>query len=63
DEGQVAASLGCALSRARTGMGDDEHTCAIPASRVEEILRRLRSVRTADLAVAGYAVEDARRFG
>ncbi len=63
DEGRVAASFGCALSRARTGMGDDEHTCAIPAFRVEEILRRLTKVRTADLAVAGYAAADAGRFG
>jgi uncharacterized protein (DUF169 family) len=63
DRGEVAASLGCALSRARTGMGDDEHTCAIPAWRVGEILARLTAVRAADLAVAGYAVEDARRFG
>jgi uncharacterized protein (DUF169 family) len=62
DRGEVAASLGCALSRARTGMGDDEHTCAIPAWRVGEILRRLTAVRSADLAVTGYAVEDARRF-
>jgi hypothetical protein len=44
-------------------MGDDEHTCAIPAWRVGEILARLTAVRAADLAVAGYAVEDARRFG
>jgi len=27
---RVAASVGCALSRARTGMGVDEATCVFP---------------------------------
>ena len=34
DQGQVAASLGCTLSRTRTGLPGDEMTCAIPAGRL-----------------------------
>jgi hypothetical protein len=33
EHGEVAASVGCALSRARTGMRADEMTCALPARR------------------------------
>jgi len=33
EQGEVAASVGCALSRARTGMPATEMTCAIPSAR------------------------------
>lgn len=33
EQGEVAASVGCALSRARTGMRAAEMTCAIPAGQ------------------------------
>jgi uncharacterized protein (DUF169 family) len=62
DDGVIAASMGCALSRARTGMGDDELTVAVPGHRVEELVAALRPVTTADDAVVGYAVADLARF-
>lgn len=63
DSGTIAASMGCALSRARTGMGDDELTVAIPAGRVGEVVAALEPVTRADAAVAGYAHADMARFG
>jgi uncharacterized protein (DUF169 family) len=62
EQGQVAASVGCMLSRTRTAMGNGEMTCAIPASRLTEVVERIRSTAAADAAVAAYAAEDARRF-
>lgn len=62
DDGVIAASMGCALSRARTGMGDDELTVAIPGHRVGELVEALRPVTSADSAVVGYAVADLARF-
>ena len=44
-------------------MSNHEMTCAIPGPRVEALLESLRNARAADNAVAGYAAEDARRFG
>jgi uncharacterized protein (DUF169 family) len=60
--GVIAASMGCALSRARTGMGDDELTVAVPAARIEELVEGLRRVCRADQAVVGYARADLARF-
>lgn len=62
EQGQVVASVGCALSRARTGMPSSETTAAIPASRLAEVVDAIRSTATADASVAAYAAEDARRF-
>jgi uncharacterized protein (DUF169 family) len=62
DTGVIAASMGCALSRARTGMGDDELTVALPGSRVEELVDALRDVCRADEMVAVYAEADLARF-
>ena len=62
DDGVIAASMGCALSRARTGMSDDELTVAVPGHRVEELVTALRPVTAADGAVVGYAVADLARF-
>ncbi|HVM39202.1 MAG TPA: DUF169 domain-containing protein [Acidimicrobiia bacterium] len=62
DEGEPAASVGCVLSRVRTGMRAEEMTCAIPASRLAEVVNRLRPTNDADSAVARYAAEDAARF-
>lgn len=62
DRNVVAASMGCALSRARIGMSDDEMTCAVPAGRIDELLEGLRSVTRADEAVVGYALADKARF-
>ena len=62
ERGEIAVSVGCMLSRVRTGMSNNEVTCAIPASRVAELIDRLRAARIADNAVAAYAAEDSRRF-
>jgi uncharacterized protein (DUF169 family) len=63
ESGEIAVSVGCMLSRVRTGMSNNEVTCAIPASRVSALIERLRAARAADNAVAAYAAEDSRRFG
>jgi uncharacterized protein (DUF169 family) len=63
DLGQVALSVGCMLSRVRTGMPNTEVTCAIPGSKLEEIITKLKTTCGADKAVATYAAEDARRYG
>lgn len=62
EQGEVAASVGCALSRVRTGMPATEMTCAIPGARVEEVLDAIEHNALADAAVARYAGEDALRF-
>ena len=62
EQGQVAVSVGCQLSRVRTGMPNAEMTCAIPASKLAEVVGRLRETARADNAVARYAADDARRF-
>ena len=62
DQGKVALSMGCALSRARTGMGEDELTCAIPPGQLAEIVANLKGVVGADKQVVGYAHADAARF-
>lgn len=62
EHGQVAASVGCMLSRTRTGMSPDEMTCALPAARLQEVLQKLGAAAEADAAVASYAAEDSRRF-
>jgi uncharacterized protein (DUF169 family) len=54
DRQVIAASMGCALSRARTGMSDDELTCAVPGGRVEELVNALTTVRRANDAVAHF---------
>src|SRR5215510_11301646 len=62
EQGEVAASVGCALSRVRTGMPATEMTCAIPASKVDEVVTAIERNAVADTAVARYAAEDATRF-
>lgn len=62
EQGEIVASVGCQLSRVRTGMSNAEMTCAIPGARVPELIQRLRETGNADRAVAQYAAEDARRF-
>ena len=62
ETGVIAASMGCALSRARTGMGDDELTVAVPGSRLTELAEALEGVCRADDAVVGYAEADLARF-
>src|SRR3954470_2391909 len=63
ESGEIAMSVGCMLSRVRTGMSNNEVTCAIPASRVFALIERMRAARVADNAVAAYAADDGKRFG
>ena len=62
EDGVPAASVGCALSRVRTGMSVTEMTCAIPASKLGEVVASIERNALADNAVARYAADDARRF-
>ncbi len=62
EHGEVAASVGCALSRARTGMRPDEMTVAIPGGRLAEVVDAVVRTAEIDTVVAKYAAEDARRF-
>ena len=62
EEGVPAASVGCALSRVRTGMAPTEMTCALPASKLAEIVESVQRNASADSTVAKYAAEDATRF-
>jgi uncharacterized protein (DUF169 family) len=62
EDGVPAASVGCALSRVRTGMQPSEMTCAIPAASLADVLASIRRNAEADAAVAKYAADDARRF-
>jgi len=63
ESGKVAVSVGCMLSRVRTGLPNSEMTCAVPAARLEEVVDKLRETARADNTVAGYAATDAKRFG
>jgi uncharacterized protein (DUF169 family) len=62
EQNEVAISVGCMLSRVRTGMSNNEMTCAIPAGRLGEVVERLKTHAAADNAVAAYAGRDAQRF-
>lgn len=62
EQNEVAISVGCMLSRVRTGMTNNEMTCAIPAKRLGEVIDRLKTNMAADTAVAAYASNDAERF-
>ncbi len=62
EQNDVAVSVGCMLSRVRTGIANSEMTCAIPAGRLGEVVDRLKATSAADLAVAAYASHDAQRF-
>lgn len=62
EQHRVAASVGCALSRARTGMGANALTCAVPASMAAEVTERVERAAGIDAGVARYAAQDAQRF-
>jgi uncharacterized protein (DUF169 family) len=62
DGGETAISVGCMLSRVRTGMGNSEMSCAIPFSRLAETVEALRSNAETERMVATYAATDAARF-
>lgn len=62
EQGKVAASVGCALSRARTGMLAHEMTCAIPFALLADVVAKIENAAKIDSEVAKYAAADARRF-
>ena len=62
DQRDIAVSVGCMLSRVRTGMPNQDMTCAIPGSRLGTVVEALRTVCEADRLVASYASEDGKRF-
>jgi uncharacterized protein (DUF169 family) len=62
EEGTAAASIGCAASRARTGMSPGEMTCAIPAGTLAQVVASVEEAAHTDGVVAAYAAEDAARF-
>lgn len=61
-QGEVAVSAGCALSRARTGMPASEMTCCIPGGKLGEVVEVLKRTADVDTTVARYAAVDSRRF-
>jgi len=62
ETGDITVSVGCMLSRLRTGMSNNDITCAIPYGEVPNLIDRLGVAKCADLKVAEYASEDAKRF-
>lgn len=62
EQEKVALSVGCMLSRVRTGMPNTEMTCAIPGSRLAEVAQQIKTTAVVDGTVANYASEDSRRF-
>jgi len=62
EQGEPAASVGCALSRVRTGMNVAEMTMAIPGPRLGEFVESLARTASVDNVVARYAADDAKRF-
>ena len=63
ENGDASISVGCTLSRVRTGLTNNEMVCAIPARRLPEILGLLERSCQADSAVSAYAADDSKRFG
>lgn len=63
DQGLVVASVGCALSRSRTGMRSEEMTCVIPGKRLPDVVEILEATAGLDRAMARYASADTKRFG
>jgi uncharacterized protein (DUF169 family) len=61
-EGEVAVSVGCMLSRTRTAMSKTDMMCAIPASRLHDVVRQVQATGATDAIVASYSAEDARRI-
>ncbi len=62
EQGEIAVSVGCMLSRVRTGMANTEMTCAIPGARLAEAVQKLKTTKAIDATVARYAANDAARF-
>ncbi|MGH2683896.1 MAG: DUF169 domain-containing protein [Actinomycetota bacterium] len=55
EQGEIAASVGCMLSRVRTQMPSTDMTCAIPASKLAQLVDDVRRTAEIDAVVARYA--------
>jgi uncharacterized protein (DUF169 family) len=62
EEDALVASIGCAVSRARTDLPAGELTCALPARRLATTVERLERAAGAEQTVAGFAHADRKRF-
>lgn len=62
EQQELAVSVGCMLSRVRTGMPNTEMTCAIPGARLAEVVQQIKTTTVIDGTVANYASEDTQRF-
>jgi uncharacterized protein (DUF169 family) len=62
EQGALVASLGCAVSRTRTGMPASEMSCALPGRGLAAIVERLELGARADEAVASLARADRQGF-
>ena len=62
EQQEVAVSVGCMLSRVRTGMPNTEMTCAIPGRRLGDVVQQIETTTAIDDTVAKYASDDTRRF-
>ena len=62
ESGEAAASVGCILSRTRTGMPSTEQTCALPGPMLADIVSRVETTAAVDAGVSAYAADDAARF-
>lgn len=62
ERNEPAASVGCALSRQRTGMQPEEMTCALPGPALGALVEKIESAARLDRTMARYASADARRF-
>jgi len=60
--GAPIASVGCALSRARTAMRSEELVCVLPGKGLAGIVEKLEAAASLDRAMARYAGEDAQRW-
>lgn len=62
EQDKTAISVGCMLSRVRTGMPNTEMSCAVPGARLTEVVGQLSTGCAVDGTVAAYASEDTARF-
>ena len=62
EHGEPAISVGCMLSRVRTGMASSEMTAALPGHILPAFITALGDARETNRQVAAYAAEDGRRF-
>ena len=62
EHGEISVSLGCMLSRVRTGIPNNEVTCAIPFHKLSEVIDALKTSCESDHLVAAYAAADIKRF-